>query len=108
MNAEDAPLSLGTAPGDGLVEGRLTKSIIGCFYEVYNTMGFAFLERGHAASLTDELEMRGHHVDRGVVTHAAYKGRIVAHFKLDRVEVGGDPPLIGDMSYHLSIDVVAS
>src|SRR5258708_1129743 len=76
---------LGTAPGDGLVEGRLTKSIIGCFYEVYNTMGFGFLERVYAAALTDELEMRGHHVDREVVTHVAYKGRIVAHFKLDRV-----------------------
>jgi hypothetical protein len=43
MNAEDAPLSLGTALGDRLVEGRLTKSIIGCFYEVYNTLGFGFL-----------------------------------------------------------------
>jgi GxxExxY protein len=85
MNAEDAPLALGTALGDGLVEGRLTKSIIGCFYEVYNTLGFGFLERVYAEALTDELEMRGHHVGREVVTNVAYKGRIVAQFKLDRL-----------------------
>jgi len=85
MNAEDAPLALGTALGDGLVEGRLPKSIIGCFYEVCNTLGFGFLERVYAEALTDELEMRGHHVAREVVTNVAYKGRIVAQFKLDRL-----------------------
>ena len=85
MNAEDAPRALGTALGDGLVEGRLTKSIIGCFYEVYNTLGFGFLESVYAEALTDELKMRGHRVDREVITNVAYKGRIVARFKLDRV-----------------------
>jgi GxxExxY protein len=85
MNAEDAPLALGTAIGHGLVEGRLTKSIIGCFYEVYNTLGFGFLERVYVEALTDELEMRGHHVDREVATKVGDKGRIVAQFKLDRV-----------------------
>src|SRR5438309_3008774 len=43
MNAEGAPKDLGTAPGDRLLERKLTESIIGAFYEVYNTLGSGLL-----------------------------------------------------------------
>jgi uncharacterized membrane protein len=74
MDAEEAPNTLRTAPKDGLVEERLTKSIIGCFYEVYNTFGFGLLEKAYAEAISIELESRGHVVRREVLTEVVYKG----------------------------------
>jgi GxxExxY protein len=85
MNAETAPNSLVTAPRAAILEERLTKSIIGCFYEVYNTFGFGLLEKAYAEALAFELEMRGHIVHREVPTQVIYKTRVVALYKMDLV-----------------------
>jgi GxxExxY protein len=85
MNAEEAPLDLGTAPGDKLLERKLTESIIGCFYEVYNTFGFGLLEKAYAEALAVELRLRGHVVGREVPTEIIYKGILVARYKMDLV-----------------------
>ena len=85
MNAEEAPNDLGTAPGDKLLERKLTESIIGAFYEVYNTLGSALLEKAYAGALAYELELRGHSVKREVPTEIVYKGKIVARYKTDLV-----------------------
>ena len=47
-----------------LVEERLTRSVIGAFFEVYNTLGFGFLEHIYVMALERELVERGH-VSRG-------------------------------------------
>lgn len=47
-----------------LIEEQLTGSIIGAFYEVYNTLGFGFLEHIYVMAMERELIARGHHVDR--------------------------------------------
>ncbi len=85
MNAEEAPKSLETGLGDRLLERKLTESIIGCFYEVYNTFGFGLLEKAYAEALAFELELRGHAVRREVPTDIVYKGRVVARYKTDLV-----------------------
>lgn len=36
---------------DELIEGAVTYSIIGAFYEVYNTLGFGFLEHSLATQI---------------------------------------------------------
>lgn len=34
-----------------LVEGKLTRSVIGAFFDVYNTLGFGFLEHIYVMAL---------------------------------------------------------
>ena len=41
-----------------LVHERLTHSVIGAFFEVYNTLGCGFLEQIYLAALTVELRNR--------------------------------------------------
>jgi GxxExxY protein len=45
-----------------LVEGKITRSIIGAFYEVYNDLGFGFREHIYMMALERELRARGHQV----------------------------------------------
>ena len=51
------------APGK-LLEEPLTRSVIGAFYEVYNHIGFGFLESLYASALERELLGREHDVMR--------------------------------------------
>ncbi len=68
-----------------LIHERLTRSVIGAFYEVYYTLGFGFLEHVYVASLTRELHERGHDVGREVSVPVLYKGAEVARQRLDMV-----------------------
>lgn len=72
----------------GLVEEELTRSIIGAFYEVYNTLGFGFLEHIYIMALERELRARGHHVDREVSVRVMYKGEQLSCQRLDMVVDG--------------------
>lgn len=47
-----------------LIEEALTDSAIGAFYEVYNTLGYRYLEQVYLAALERELRARGHAVGR--------------------------------------------
>ena len=71
-----------------LIEERLTSSVIGAFYEVYNTLGFGFLEHVYVMSLERELLARGHLVGREVPVPVLYKGEEVAHQRLDVIVDG--------------------
>jgi GxxExxY protein len=69
----------------GLLEEVLTESIIGAFFEVYNTLGFGFLESVYVAALQRELTLRGHRVAREVTFRVTYKDVDVAVQRLDMV-----------------------
>ena len=56
-----------------LLEGPLSHSIIGAFYDVYNTLDFGFLEHIYKSALEKELRSRGHRVER--------EARVVVHYK---------------------------
>ena len=58
-----------------LVEEKLTHSIIGAFFEVYNALGYGFLEHIYVTALERELLARGHIVAREVGVRVAYKER---------------------------------
>ena len=49
-----------------LVEERLTHSVIGAFFEVYNNLGYGFLEHVYVMALERELIARKHRVAREV------------------------------------------
>ena len=71
-----------------LIHERLSYSVIGAFFEVYYTLGFGFLEHVYVASLTRELQDRGHHVGREDTVPIFYKGEEVARQRLDMIVDG--------------------
>jgi len=71
-----------------LLEQELTQSIIGAFYEVYNTLGFGFFERIYVMALERELRSRGHHVDREVGVSVFYKGEELCNQRIDMIVDG--------------------
>jgi GxxExxY protein len=68
-----------------LVDEDLTHSVIGAFFEVYNTLGFGFLEQVYVKSLERELTRRGHAVQREVAVDVFYKGERVAIHRMDMI-----------------------
>jgi GxxExxY protein len=68
-----------------LIYERLTHSVIGTFFDVYNTLGFGFLEAVYSAALERELRDRGHEVGREVYVPVFYRGEEIARQRLDIV-----------------------
>jgi GxxExxY protein len=68
-----------------LIYERLTHSVIGTFFDVYNTLGFGFLESVYSAALERELRDRGHDVGREVYVPVFYRGEAIARQRLDIV-----------------------
>ena len=66
-----------------LSRDRLIHSVIGGFYEVYNVLGFGYMEQLYAAALTLELRARGHRAEREVSVPVTYKGEIIGCQRLD-------------------------
>lgn len=66
-----------------LHEPETTRAVIGSFYEVYNKLGFGFLESIYVAALELELRDRHHEVGREVQVHVRYKGCAVGMHRLD-------------------------
>jgi GxxExxY protein len=71
-----------------LVEGKTTRSIVGAFYEVYNTLGFGFREHIYILALERELIARGHDVAREVCVTVWYKGEELGQQRLDMIVDG--------------------
>lgn len=68
-----------------LLYERLTHSVIGAFYEVYNALGHGWLEHVYTAALVHELRARGHRVAREVSVDVFYKGARIASQRLDMI-----------------------
>ena len=68
-----------------LIEEQLTGSVIGAFFEVYNHLGFGFLERLCIAALELELRDRQHRVDREVSVPVYYKGHRLGTQRIDMI-----------------------
>jgi GxxExxY protein len=72
-------------PRKELIEEVLTNSVIGAFYEVYNTLGFGFLEHTYEMALERELLSRGHRVARQVAVMVWYKEHELGIQRVDMV-----------------------
>jgi len=68
-----------------LIHERTTRSIIGGFYEVYNTLGFGFREHIYSTALERELRARGHEVAREVWVTVYYKGELLGRQRIDMI-----------------------
>jgi GxxExxY protein len=62
---------------------ELTEKIIGCAYQVYNKMGFGFLESVYRRCLMIELKKAGLSADSQVPIHVEYAGEVVGDFVAD-------------------------
>lgn len=72
----------------GLAEEAITRAIIGAFFEVYNTLGYGFLESVYVEAMARELRRLGHRVDREVIVHIWYKGEVIARQRVDMIVDG--------------------
>jgi GxxExxY protein len=68
-----------------LIEEALTRSVIGCFFDVYNTLKFGLLESLYSRALELELVRRGHQVAREFGVRVSYKGTDLGVQRLDLV-----------------------
>jgi len=68
-----------------LIEEELTREVIAAFFEVYDELGFGFLEYVYKAAL--EREMRTHRLQpaREVPASIDYKGEDLCSYRLDMV-----------------------
>ena len=79
----DAPLRQVRECYETLFEEAITRRIVGAFYDVYNRLGYGFLESVYANALAIELVGRGLHVVREARSEVRYKGRLVGTFRAD-------------------------
>ena len=71
-----------------MVDDVTTRRVIGAFYEVYNTLGYGFLEAVYARALERELRVRRLAVAREVLIEVRYKGAVVGVFRADMLVEG--------------------
>lgn len=57
---------------DGLVEGTLTRSAIGSFYDVYRELGHGYREFIYALALERALVAKGHRISRPDATQQLF------------------------------------
>lgn len=65
------------------LHSNLTNKIISCFYEVYNTLGFGFLEKVYENSLLKELKHSGLICESQKKILVYYKNDIVGEYFAD-------------------------
>ena len=75
-------------PPLGLKHSELTEKIIGAFYEVYNDLGYGFLESTYAEALVVALEESGLSVAREVPVPVWFRGRKVGQYYADLIVEG--------------------
>ena len=66
----------------------LTDKIINCFYKVYNTLGYGFLEKVYENSLKLELETCNFSVETQKPIRVFYKEELVGEYFADLVVDG--------------------
>lgn len=59
---------------------ELTKSIIGIYYNVYNELGFGFLEKVYHKALLIEIKNNGYKIDSEKKVNVYYKNEIVGEY----------------------------
>lgn len=64
---------------------ELTERIIGCYYEVYKTLGFGFLEKVYQRAMILELKGSGLSAESQCPIRVHYKGEVVGDYFADLV-----------------------
>lgn len=67
---------------------ELTKKIIGIYYDVYNELGYGFLERVYQNAMLIELKKRGYQVESNKKLIVYYKKEVVGEYIPDIIVNG--------------------
>jgi GxxExxY protein len=73
--------SAGSRPA--IVEKDLSNVIVGCFFDVYNELGYGFVELIYARALDIALRGRGLLVDREYPIAVAFRGQQIGFHRID-------------------------
>lgn len=65
--------------------GELTQAIIGAYYDVYNALGYGFLEKVYENSLALKLRQLGHDVQQQEPIHVYFAGQVVGAYYADLI-----------------------
>src|SRR5437868_2611636 len=68
-----------------LIEGELSRDIVGAFYEVNNSLGFGFLESAYRRAMAVELHFRGISVAQEVPFELTHRGVQIGHYRADLI-----------------------
>ncbi len=63
----------------------LTKEIIGAFFDVYNTLGFGFLEKAYENALAFELRSRDFQVEQQKPISVYYREQVIGEYFADLI-----------------------
>jgi GxxExxY protein len=66
-----------------ILHKELSQKVIGCFFKVYNTLGFGFSEKVYEKSLFLELQKAGLKVTRQQEINVYYDGELVGEYRAD-------------------------
>lgn len=72
------------------MKGRLLfpevgRRVLTAFYQVYNTLGFGFLEKVYENALVNKLKKNGHYVQQQVPVKVYYEGEVIGNYFADIV-----------------------
>jgi GxxExxY protein len=68
--------------------GETTEAVIGVFFDVYNELGYGFLESVYRDAMAIALKSKGLQVDKEFPMSARFRGQIIGAFKADLVVSG--------------------
>jgi GxxExxY protein len=74
--------------GDALFEEKLTRSVIGVFFDLHWSLGFGFREHIYALALERDLIAKGHRVAREVAVMVYHRGEPLSWQVLDMIVDG--------------------
>ena len=85
--------SNGSSQGPGssrsvIIEKELSRAIIGCFFDVYNELGYGFVELLYARALEITMRDRGLRVDREYPTIVTFRGQQIGFHRVDMLVEG--------------------
>ncbi len=71
------------APGVYLEHREITQAVIGAAFEVYNVLGYGFLEKVYQKAMQVELLRRGFSAELEARIQVTYKGAVVGDYQAD-------------------------
>lgn len=79
---------MGEGRGEGLLHGELTREVIGAFFDVYNELGYGFVESVYQRALPLALKAKGIECAREVALAIRFRGEDVGDYRADLVVEG--------------------
>jgi GxxExxY protein len=68
-----------------IVEKELSRIIVGCFFDVYNELGYGLVESLYARALETTLRASGLHVDREYPMIVTFRGQQIGFHRVDMI-----------------------